>query len=37
MHTSRLIKLKTVLEYCAISRATVYRRVKAGHFLSLYA
>ncbi|WP_186413441.1 helix-turn-helix transcriptional regulator [Citrobacter portucalensis] len=29
MHTSRLIKLKTVLEYCAISRATVYRRKKS--------
>ena len=32
MHTSRLIKLKTVLEYCAFSRATLYRQIKAGHF-----
>ncbi|MDU7128320.1 MAG: AlpA family transcriptional regulator [Escherichia coli] len=32
MHNSRLIKLKTVLEYCAFSRATLYRQIKAGHF-----
>ncbi|WP_026017937.1 helix-turn-helix transcriptional regulator [Yersinia enterocolitica] len=32
MHTLRLIKLKTVLEYCAFSRATLYRQIKAGHF-----
>ncbi|MDY4379336.1 AlpA family transcriptional regulator [Pectobacterium brasiliense] len=32
MNTSRLIKLKTVLEYCAFSRATLYRQIKAGHF-----
>ncbi|GKW29609.1 helix-turn-helix transcriptional regulator [Pectobacterium brasiliense] len=32
MNASRLIKLKTVLEYCAFSRATLYRQIKAGHF-----
>lgn len=32
MHTSRLIKLKTVLEYCAFSKATLYRQIKVGHF-----
>ncbi|WP_072012285.1 AlpA family transcriptional regulator [Rahnella sp. WP5] len=32
MNSLRLIKLKTVLEYCAFSRATLYRQVKAGHF-----
>jgi predicted DNA-binding transcriptional regulator AlpA len=32
MHTSRLIRLKTVLEYCAFSKATLYRQIKAGHF-----
>lgn len=32
MNTQRLIKLKTVLEYCAFSRATLYRQIKAGHF-----
>lgn len=32
MNTLRLIKLKTVLEYCAFSRATLYRQIKAGHF-----
>ncbi|EAN1247631.1 AlpA family transcriptional regulator [Salmonella enterica] len=32
MNASRLIKLKTVLEYCAFSKATLYRQIKAGHF-----
>ena len=32
MSALRLIKLKTVLEYCAFSRATLYRQIKAGHF-----
>lgn len=32
MNLSRLIKLKTVLAYCAFSRATLYRQIKAGHF-----
>ena len=32
MNASRLIKLKTVLEYCAFSRATLSRQIKAGHF-----
>ncbi|HHH0823551.1 TPA: helix-turn-helix transcriptional regulator [Yersinia enterocolitica] len=32
MNSLRLIKLKTVLEYCAFSRATLYRQIKAGHF-----
>ncbi|ELY7414512.1 AlpA family phage regulatory protein [Cronobacter sakazakii] len=32
MNASRLIKLKTVLEYCASSKATLYRQIKAGHF-----
>ena len=32
MNASRLIKLKTVLEDCAFSRATLYRQIKAGHF-----
>lgn len=32
MNASLLIKLKTVLEYCAFSRATLYRQIKAGHF-----
>ena len=32
MTTLRLIKIKTVLEYCAFSRATLYRQIKAGHF-----
>ena len=32
MNASRLIKLKTALEYCAFSRATLYRQIKAGHF-----
>ncbi|MBC3229973.1 helix-turn-helix transcriptional regulator [Serratia fonticola] len=32
MKTARLISLKTVIEWCSMSRATVYRQVKAGHF-----
>jgi predicted site-specific integrase-resolvase len=32
MNFSRLIKMKMVLELCAISRATLYRQIKAGHF-----
>ncbi|EAA8812194.1 AlpA family phage regulatory protein [Salmonella enterica subsp. enterica serovar Agama] len=32
MNAPRLIKLKIVLEYCAFSRATLYRQIKAGHF-----
>ena len=32
MNASRLIKLKTVLEYCALSKATLYRQIKAGRF-----
>ena len=32
MNAPRLIKLKTVLEYCAFSKATLYRQIKAGHF-----
>ncbi|WHQ23056.2 helix-turn-helix transcriptional regulator [Edwardsiella anguillarum] len=32
MAALRLIKIKTVLEYCAFSRATLYRQIKAGHF-----
>lgn len=32
MNAPRLIKLKTVLEQCAFSRATLYRQIKAGHF-----
>lgn len=32
MNSSRLLKLKTVLEYCAFSKATLYRQIKAGHF-----
>ncbi|MGG6100826.1 helix-turn-helix transcriptional regulator [Pantoea allii] len=32
MNASRLIKLKTVLEYCAFSKATLYRQIKAGRF-----
>ncbi|EPN6073881.1 helix-turn-helix transcriptional regulator [Salmonella enterica subsp. enterica serovar Schwarzengrund] len=32
MTALRLIKIKTVLEYCAFSRATLYRQIKAGHF-----
>ncbi|PQQ42919.1 transcriptional regulator [Photorhabdus luminescens] len=32
MNSLLLIKLKTVLEYCAFSRATLYRQIKASHF-----
>lgn len=32
MNVPRLLKLKTVLEQCAFSRATLYRQIKAGHF-----
>lgn len=32
MKTARLISLKTVIEMSSMSRATIYRQVKAGHF-----
>ncbi|HGW4198649.1 helix-turn-helix transcriptional regulator [Morganella morganii] len=32
MPNKRLIKVKTVLELCAISRATLYRLIEAGAF-----
>jgi len=32
MPNARLIKIKTVLEVCAVSRATLYRQIKAGYF-----
>ncbi|WP_370527409.1 helix-turn-helix transcriptional regulator [Cedecea sp. P7760] len=32
MSNQRLIKIKTVLELCAISRATLYRQIEAGAF-----
>ena len=32
MSNQRLIKLKTVLELCAISRATLYRQIAVGAF-----
>jgi len=32
MSNQRLIKVKTVLELCAISRATLYRQIEAGAF-----
>ena len=32
MPNARLIKITTVLEVCALSRATLYRQIKAGYF-----
>lgn len=32
MPNSRLIKIQTVLEVCVVSRATLYRQIKAGYF-----
>ncbi|MDH0062283.1 MULTISPECIES: helix-turn-helix transcriptional regulator [Enterobacteriaceae] len=32
MPNASLIKIKTVLEMCAVSRATLYRQIKAGYF-----
>lgn len=32
MNVPRLLRLKTVLEQCAFSKATLYRQIKAGHF-----
>ncbi|WP_341875241.1 helix-turn-helix transcriptional regulator [Enterobacter hormaechei] len=32
MNYPRLIKIQMVLELCAMSRATLYRQIKAGHF-----
>lgn len=31
MKTSRLISLKTVIEWCSMSRSSVYRQIKAGY------